>query len=130
MRLITLLYSLVLLFLVGCSGRGVCQDEPSGWLPDRFVVGYYRYDNKAFIKDYKKVKKALKDYNPQCRSYLYGSNDFKVTFERDTFDWGHMEQFEPRDGFWIYEKGKEPLDLGYDELDTVVPKAKKYFNER
>ena len=58
----------------------------------------------------------------------YGSHDFQIHFPSDTLDMSATETAEPKDGFWLYEKGKNPIVI-YDSesLIEIIDKAKTYF---
>lgn len=81
-----------------------------------------------FEKQYEVILTSFTGQDLQSQIVQYGSNNFKVFFHADTFDFQYMEQFEPRDGFWFYQKGQEPLDLGANEpIDEVMERAHSYF---
>lgn len=82
----------------------------------------------TFEKQYQEILISFSNQAINSQMVQYGANDFKVIFSADTFDFRYMEQFEPRDGFWFYQKGQEPLDLGADEpLDEILEQAHSYF---
>jgi hypothetical protein len=97
---------------------------------DLFFVAYSKHEkrSKEFTSRYNKVLASLANFPINTQIITYGENDFNVFFPADTFDFRYMEQFEPRDGFWFYRKGDEPLDLGADEpVDEVIQRVQTYF---
>jgi hypothetical protein len=85
---------------------------------------------KAFQEKYDAILASFSPSEINAQLIHYGANNFNVYFPRDTFNFAHMEQFELRDGFWFYEYGKEPLDMGAEENGTaIINKANDYFNE-
>lgn len=99
---------------------------------DNFFVAYAKdpVPSEQFNTLYAEVCAELATINLNTQIITYGSNDFNVYFPTDTFNFQHMEQFEPRDGFWFYKKGAEPIDLSAEEdINTVITHAKAYFSE-
>jgi len=95
-----------------------------------FFVAYSKNQNrnKAFRDQYNNVLASLGNYPINTQIITHGDNEFKVFFPADTFDLNSMEQFEPRDGFWFYQKGKEPLDIAADQpTDEIIQQAQTYF---
>ena len=95
-----------------------------------FFVAYSKNDEKSkeFTSKYNRILASLSNFPVNTQIISYGENDFEVYFPADTFDFRYMEQFEPRDGFWFYRKGAEPLDLGSDEpVDDVIQRVETYF---
>ena len=60
----------------------------------------------------------------------FSQTDYKAYFKSDTFDFSSMQQFEPRNGYWFFERGKEPLDVEYDMVEPTLKKAQRYFGEQ
>lgn len=98
----------------------------------RFLIAYSESQapRGSFRKKYDALLASFsKDYL-SAKLIHYGSNNFNAYFPTDTFNLANMGQFEPRDGFWVYTYGKEPLDLDADQdLTQLVRKISTYFNE-
>lgn len=97
-----------------------------------FFVAYTKdsVPSEQFSALYAEACAELATVNLSAQLITYGSNDFNVYFPTDTFNFQHMEQFEPRDGFWFYKKGSEPIDLSAEVgINTVITQAKAYFSE-
>jgi hypothetical protein len=100
--------------------------------PNRFFMAYSETgeisDDFSYFSDM--IGEQLKDYGVESVYADFSQTDYHGYFANDTFDFSSMQQFEPRNGYWFYEKGKEPLDLEYDMVDPTVKKAKRYFDEK
>jgi len=120
------------------------EDEQEGgfWLkknyenkdltPDRYFLGYTETGETTedFSWFYDDIEKTLAPYGVEAAFADFTQTNYKGFFSTDTFDYSAMQQFEPRNGFWFYERGKEPLDMEVDESGAVLQKAKRYFDEK
>lgn len=99
----------------------------------RFLIAYSESQapKVSFRKKYDALLASFSSDYLSAKLVHYGSNNFNVYFPTDTFNLAYMEQFEPRDGFWVYTYGKEPLDLDADyDLKQLVIKISTYFSEQ
>lgn len=107
------------------------SDEPVESKQKRFLAFYYQEhgEPKYWKSEMVQIKEILDPFDVEYTSWKYGSNDWKIPFALDTFNVVHMQQFEPRNGYWIYEKGKEPLDIGYGDYYYITEEVIQYFKE-
>ena len=78
-------------------------------------------------QQFQEIVEDLSDYDIQAQHLSLEEHDYQVIFPADTFDLRHMEQFEPRNGYWFFERGKEPLDLPFDDVLPTIEAAMEYF---
>lgn len=100
-------------------------------IPKRYFLAYSEDGETSQDFDWftEGIKKGLKGYKVESAFSELANSNYKAVFSNRTFDLSSMQQFEPRNGFWFYEEGKEPLDLGYDQVEVILPQAKRYFDE-
>lgn len=100
-------------------------------IPKRYFLAYSETgeisDDFTFFSD--RIGEQLKEDRVESAYADFSETNYKGIFAGDTFDFSSMQQFEPRNGFWFYERGKEPLDLEYDMVESTLKKARRYFYE-
>lgn len=105
--------------------------ENESLLPKRYFLAYSETgeitDDFSYFSD--QIEQQLKEDRVESSFADFSQTDYKGIFSTDTFDFSSMQQFEPRNGFWFYERGKEPLDLEYDMVEPTLKKARRYFYE-
>jgi hypothetical protein len=106
--------------------------ENNDLIPERFFLAYsesgeIRNDFTSFSSQ---IEESLRGHSVQYSFADFSETDYKGFFKTDTFDFSSMRQFEERNGFWFFERGKEPLDLEYDMVDETAEKAMRYFDEK
>ena len=106
--------------------------EDIGWQPRRYFLAYSETgetsEDFSYFSD--AIAEQLKDDNVEFAFADFTQTNYKGIFAEDTFDFSSMQQFEPRNGYWFFERGKEPLDLDYDMVEPTLKKAKRYFYEK
>ncbi|MFT4601659.1 MAG: hypothetical protein ACI857_001842 [Arenicella sp.] len=106
--------------------------ENNGPIPDRYFLAYSETGDisEGFSYFSDMIGEQLESYGVESSFSDFTQTDYQGYFLNDTFDFGVMKQFEPRNGYWFYEKGKEPIDLEYDMIEPTIQKAKRYFDEK
>ena len=99
-------------------------------LPDRFFAAYspVPVDDWSWKEDFQSISKELETLGVESTMSSLHLTNWKLEFENDTFDVSYMQQVEERQGYWFYEKGLEPLDMGWVSVDSVLRDAKLYFS--
>lgn len=124
------------MFCIGLFAITACGNKKDIYIEknaDRFFVAYFVKEKKTADFD-QVVVQIQQDFTQwgidvETKIYEYGTNNFKVDFKEHQFDFSYMEQFEPRNGFWFHQTGKEPIDFGLDEYPDFLKVVKDYFNE-
>lgn len=101
-------------------------------IPERYFLAYSETgeitDDFSFFSD--QIGEGLNADKVESVYADFSQTDYKAYFKSDTFDFSSMQQFEPRNGYWFFERGKEPLDLEYDKVELTLKKAQRYFGEQ
>lgn len=117
------------------------DDEEGFWLqrvvenedlqPKRYFLAYSENGplSEDFLDLYDAIRIQLESYRIEAATADFTATNYQAFFTSDTIDFSAMQQFEPRNGYWFFEEGKEPLDLGFGEAVPTVNKAKRYFDE-
>jgi len=106
--------------------------ENESLIPKRYFLAYSETGviSEDFKSLYESIQSQLKDeYQIESALADFTQTNYKAHFESDTIDFSAMQQFEPRNGFWFFEEGKEPLDVEMGEVVPTVNKAKNYFDQ-
>lgn len=100
--------------------------------PNRYFLAYSETgeisDDFSYFSEM--IEQQLKEDGVESAYADFSQTNYNGYFSNDTFNFSAMQQFEPRNGFWFYERGKEPLDLEYDMVDPTVKRARRYFYEK
>ena len=99
---------------------------------NRYLIACFTDSSESFDSKLDGLLTGLSDYTMNLSEIivLYGSTDFRTYFPPDTSELGITEQFEPRDGFWFYKQGKNPLEIDANEtFDNIALKASFYFDD-
>jgi len=106
--------------------------ENKSLTPKRYFLAYSETGviSEDFKFLYESIQSQLMDeYQIETTLADFSQTNYKAHFASDTIDFSAMQQFEPRNGFWFFEEGKEPLDVEMGEVVPTVNKAKRYFNQ-
>ena len=106
--------------------------ENEALMPERYFLAYSETGEITddFSNFSEMIGEQLEDYGVISSYQDFNAFGYEAYVGKDTFDFSAMEQFEPRNGYWFYERGKEPLDLEYDMVEPTVKKAKRYFDQK
>lgn len=101
-------------------------------VPDRYFLAYSESgdisEDFSYFSD--QIGEQLQDDDVEFAFAAFNETGYRGFFPTDTFDFSAMQQFEPRNGFWFFERGKEPLDLEFDMVNPTLEKARRYFYEK
>ncbi|MFT5819937.1 MAG: hypothetical protein ACI8ZM_001162 [Crocinitomix sp.] len=95
-----------------------------------FLVAYSVLESPrpTFKSNYENLLSALKIENLQHQLLMQNADNFEAYFPSDTFDLSATHKIDPTDGFWLFQKGKEPLVLrGSEDIALTVFRASEYF---
>ncbi len=109
--------------------KKIYEDEST--IPKRYFLAYSETgnisDDFSYFSDM--IGEQLKDDGVESGYADFSQTNYKAYFKSDTFDFSSMQQFEPRNGYWFFERGKEPLDVEYNMVEPTVKRARRYFYE-
>lgn len=109
--------------------KKIYEDETK--IPKRYFLAYTETgeisDDFSYFSDM--IGEELEDDGVESVFADFTQTNYKAYFKADTFDFSSMQQFEPRNGYWFFERGKEPLDVEYNMVEPTVKQARRYFGE-